>query len=88
MIRGRIARGAAIAALTLAIAWVLGRIHWPESVGLAVSALSGRLGGLGIEDTEDLFMILCFVVAFCAAVAIVTLFGRRRGTVQPTEIRN
>ncbi len=86
--RSRIARAIAVVALTLAIAWVLGHIRWPEPVGLAVSDLSGRLGGLGIEATEDLFMILCFGIAFGMALAIVMLLGRRRRSAGPTGIRN
>jgi hypothetical protein len=86
--RRRIGRGFAVIVLTLAIAWVLGHVHWPERVGLTISALSGRLGGRGIEDTEDLFLVLSFVVAFGAALAIVTLVGRRRATIRTTGIRN
>ena len=67
--RRRIAQGAAVLGLTLVIAWILGHVHWPEAVGLAMVRASDMVGGRGIEDTEDLFMLVCFAVAIVAAVS-------------------
>lgn len=73
-----VVRALAVLVLTMMLAWVLGHVRWPESVGLATSHLSGVLGGEGIEDTEDLFMLLCFAFSLIAATTVVVLVDRRR----------
>jgi DNA-binding transcriptional regulator of glucitol operon len=66
----------AVVVLTWVFAWLLGHIHWPDQVGIAVSHLSGMMGGIGIEDTEDLFLILILIIAFLLALAMVMAIGR------------
>ena len=75
--RRRIAQGAAVLGLTLVIAWMLGHVHWPEAVGLAMVRASDMVGGRGIEDTEDLFMLVCFAVSLIVALVIVASVSRR-----------
>ncbi len=72
----------AVLAITIVLWMMFGRIHWPENVGLAVSRLSGALGGIGIEDTENLFMLLSFLFALAIAVLAVAIARRYalRGT--------
>jgi hypothetical protein len=67
-----------VAALTLLLSWLLGHIRWPEPVGLAMIRLSAALGGQGIEDTEDLFLLLSVALSFAVAVAVVMLAERRQ----------
>ena len=84
--RRRIAQGAAVLGLTLVIAWMLGHVHWPEAVGLAMVRASDMVGGRGIEDTEDLFMLVCFAVALVVAVAIVAAVSRRAGRARDLSV--
>jgi len=84
--RRRIAQGAAVLGLTLVIAWILGHVHWPEAVGLAMVRASDMVGGRGIEDTEDLFMLVCFAVALIVAVAIVAAVSRRAGRARDLSV--
>ena len=84
--RRRIAQGAAVLGLTLVIAWMLGHVHWPEAVGLAMVRASDMIGGRGIEDTENLFMLVCFAVALIVAVAIVAAVSRRAGRARDLSV--
>jgi len=84
--RRRIAQGAAVLGLTLVIAWMLGHVHWPEAVGLAMVRASDMIGGRGIEDTEDLFMLVCFAVALIVASAIVAAVSRRAGRARDLSV--
>jgi len=86
LMRRRIAQGAAVLGLTLVIAWMLGHVHWPEAVGLAMVRASDMVGGRGIEDTEDLFMLVCFAVALVVAVAIVAAVSRRAGRARDLSV--
>lgn len=70
-------RGASVVVSTLVLAWCFGHARWPEPVGLAMSNLSAAIGGRGIEDTEDLFMLRAFLVSLIIAIVVVTVVSRR-----------
>jgi hypothetical protein len=62
--------------LTFCLMWCIGHIPFTDDMGGMLEELCGYLGIYGVENVEDFYMAVTFVISLIAALLIVWRIAR------------